>query len=355
MEPTVNPVIWAGLALGAAFGATAQVSRFCLLRGLRQSLGQDSAQRMGAPALQAFLLALAVAIVGAQALAFTGQVDWANAPVVRARFSPVAVFVGGLLFGVGMVLARSCGARALVLLGSGNLRALVALLGLGLAAQASLTGVLAPVRNALQSWGNVTLAQATLPGQLQALGLSPLVAVLLAAGVPLLVLLVAALRHPALRRSPRELVGGLLVGALVVAGWWVSSHIGFDEFEPIPLSSLSFVGPVADTLLYVQMSLGRSFSLGSAIVVGTLLGAMLAALATRSARWEGFDSPRRLAASFVGGLLMGFGGVVAVGCTIGQGLSGLSALALASVPAIGGIVVGALVWLRLRPGSAGTA
>ena len=95
--------------------------------------------------------------------------------------------------------------------------------------------------------------------------------------------------------------------------------------------------------------------LGSAIVVGTLLGAMLAALATRSARWEGFDSPRRLAASFVGGLLMGFGGVVAVGCTIGQGLSGLSALALASVPAIGGIVVGALVWLRLRPGSAGTA
>ena len=355
MEPDVSHVLWAGLALGAAFGAAAQISRFCLLRGLRQSIGQDDAQREGAPALQAFALALAVALVGSQALALLGQIDWANAPVVRVRFSVTAVFVGGLLFGVGMALARSCGARALVLLGGGNLRALVTLLALAIAAQAALTGVLAPLRNWLQGWGTVTLTHATLPAQLQAQGMPAGLAVGLATGVPVLALLFFALRRPALRRSGREWLGALAIGALVAAGWWISAHVGVDPFEPIPMSSLSFVGPVADALIYLQMSLGRKFSLGAAIVVGTLLGALVAALATRTARWEGFDSPSRLAGSIVGGLLMGFGGVVAVGCTIGQGLSGLSALAFASVPAVAGIVVGALITLRLRPRGLGAA
>jgi hypothetical protein len=350
MEPNPHHTLWAGFALGAAFGAVAQISRFCLLRGLRQWRGLDEAQRHGgAPALQAFALALVVALVGSQWLAFSGQIDWANVPIVRARFSVTAVFIGGAVFGVGMVLARSCGARALVLLGGGNLRALVTLVALGMAAQASLTGVLAPARNWLQSWGAVTLEQSTLPAMLQSHGLSSVLAVVLASAVPVLALLAYALWQPALRRSPRECLGALLIGALVATGWWISANVGVDPFEPIPTTSLSFVGPVADTQLYLQMSIGRKFSLGAAIVVGTLTGAMVAALVTGKARWEGFDSPRRLAASVVGGLLMGFGGVVAVGCTIGQGLSGLSALAFASVPAVLGIVAGALLMLGLRP------
>lgn len=348
MESTsTTHLLWAALALGCAFGAAAQVSRFCLLRGLRQTLGWDEAQRHGAPALQAFLLALVVALVATQGLTLAGQLDWGRAPIVRPRFSVTAVFVGGVLFGVGMALARGCGARALVLLGSGNLRALVTLLALGLAAQASLTGVLAPARNWLQGWGVVTLPHAALPAQLQAWGLPAAAAVAVATAVPVLVLLVFALARPGPRCSPRELGGALLIGALVAAGWWVSAHVGFDPFEPVPMTSLSFVGPVGDALLYLQMSIGRSFSVGAAIVVGTVIGALLAALATRTAQWEGFDTPGRLAASVTGGLLMGFGGVTAVGCTIGHGLSGLSALAFASVPAICGIVAGALVALRL--------
>ncbi len=349
MDPNPQHVLWAGLALGCAFGAVAQVSRFCMLRGLRQWRGLDDAQRYGAPALQAFALALAVALLASQWLAFSGQIDWANVPIVRARFSVTAVVIGGVLFGMGMVLARSCGARALVLLGSGNLRALVTLAALSVAAQATLTGVLAPARNWLQSWGVVTTPHASLPPLLQSYGLSALAAVVVATAVPVLALLVYALRGPALRRSPREWIGALLIGGLVAAGWWISANVGADPFEPIPTTSLSFVGPVADAQLYLQMSIGRKFSLGAAIVAGTVLGAMLAALATRTARWEGFDGPGRMAASVVGGLLMGFGGVVAVGCTIGQGLSGLSALAFASVPAVLGIVVGALVALGLRP------
>lgn len=325
-------LLWAGFLLGCAFGAAARLGRFCLLRGLRE-----------APALRAFALALAVALLGSQALAWAGLADLGTAQVVRARFSLPGVFIGGLLFGAGMALARQCGARALVLLAGGNLRALVALLCLGLAAQATLTGVLAPVRQWLQSWGMVQLEHAALPQWLAAQGLPPGAATLGAAGLPALALLAYALRQ--VRGNGVALLCAAAIGALVAAGWWITAQVGVDPFEPVPLTSLSFIGPVAEGLLYLQLAVGREASLGPAIVAGTLAGACAAALLTRTARWEGFDSPARLAASAGGGLLMGLGGVLAVGCSIGQGLSGLSTLAFASLPACAGIVAGALLAL----------
>lgn len=140
----------------------------------------------------------------------------------------------------------------------------------------------------------------------------------------------------------------VLVGALVTLGWWITTHVGVDEFDPVPPTSLSFIGPVAESLLYVQLAVGRAFSLGPAIMCGTLAGAGVTALATRSFALEGFEAPRPLLSYFAGGLLMGFGGVLAVGCSIGQGLSGLSTLAIASLPACFGIVVGAGVGLATR-------
>ena len=121
-----------------------------------------------------------------------------------------------------------------------------------------------------------------------------------------------------------------------------------DPFEPAKLSSLSFVGPVAESLLYLQLSVGRELGIGSALVAGVLCGALVAALASGSARWEGFDSTTRLAASAGGGLLMGVGGVLAAGCSIGQGLTGLSTLAFASFVAAAGIVAGALAALSFQ-------
>lgn len=331
-------LLWAGFLLGCAFGAAARLGRFCLVRGLRERLADRQA-----PALRAFALALAVALLASQALAWAGLADLGTAQVVRARFSLPGVFVGGLLFGAGMALARSCGARALVLLAGGNLRALVALLCLGLAAQATLTGVLAPLRQWLQGWGTVSLEHAALPQWLAAQGLPPGAATLGAAALPALALLAYALRGA--RGNGLALACAAVIGALAAAGWWITARVGVDPFEPQPLTSLSFIGPVAEGLLYLQLAVGRAASLGPAIVAGTLAGAFTAALLTRSARWEGFDSPARLAASASGGLLMGLGGVLAVGCTIGQGLSGLSTLAFASLPACAGIVAGALLVL----------
>lgn len=332
---------WAGFLLGCGFGVAARLGGFCLLRGLRQCLAGDA----GAPALRAFALALAVAIVTTQGLVWAGEIDVSQAVLLRSGFPAGGMLVGGVLFGLGMSMARSCGARALVLLAGGNLRALVVLAGLGLAAQASLTGVLVPVRQLLQGLGAVQFGGASLPAWLGGLGLPADQAALVGVGAPVLALLAFALGGGLLRRAPREAAMAVIIGLLVTLGWWLTTHVEVDAFDPAPPSSLSFIGPVAEGLLYLQVAVGRAFSFGPAVVLGTLAGAALMALATRSFVLEGFERPGQLLRHLAGGLLMGFGGVLAVGCSIGQGLSGLSTLALASFPACLGIIIGACAGL----------
>lgn len=335
-------LLWSVFLLGMAFGVAARLGRFCLLRGLRQQMGRDTEVAAGqAPALQAFALALAVALLASQGLQALGMLDLSQAAIARPSFSIAGVLIGGLLFGVGMVLARACGARSLVLLAGGNLRSLVTLVFLALGAQLAMTGVLTPLRLWLQTLTPLTLAHATLPAYLSSLNTW-----LLTLGLALLLLAYALLR-PGLRQSRLQWCSALLIGLLVAAGWWITAHIGVDEFEPARLTSLSFIGPIAEALLYLQLSVGRDPGIGLALTAGVLAGAFLAALGSRTARWEGFDSTSRLAASAGGGLLMGVGGVLAAGCSIGQGLSGLSTLSLASFVAVAGILLGTLVSLRL--------
>ncbi len=336
-------LVWAGFLLGLGFGMAARAGRFCLLRGLRQRLAGDRP----APALRAFALALATAIATTQLLVGIGEIDVSRAVLLRTDFAAGGMLLGGLLFGLGMSLARTCGARALVLLGGGNLRALVVLVGLGLAAQASLTGVLAPLRKLLQ-FGQVSIESASLPGFLGNLGVPPDFALLLGAGLPAMLLLFFALRGGLLRQAPGEAAMAGVIGILVTLGWWITTHVGVDEFDPLPPTSLSFIAPVAESLLYLQLAVGREFSVGPAIMLGTLAGAGMTALAMRSFRLEGFSAPQDLLTCFAGGLLMGFGGVLAVGCSIGQGLSGLSTLALASMPACFGILIGAGIGLAAK-------
>lgn len=336
-------LVWAGFLLGCGFGVAARLGRFCLLRGLRQRLAGDAE----ASALRAFALALATAIGTTQWLVGTNEIDLSQTVLLRTEFAAGGLLIGGLLFGLGMSLARSCGARALVLLAGGNLRALVVLTGLGLAAQASLTGVLVPLRQWLQV-GPVSLEAASLPAYLSSQGLAVGPALLLGAGLPVMALLFFALRGGLLRSAPGEAAMAVAVGALVTLGWWITTHVGLDEFDPVPPTSLSFIGPVAEALLYVQVAVGRVFSLGPAIVCGTLAGAGVAALATRNFKLEGFEAPGQLLTYLAGGLLMGFGGVLAVGCSIGQGLSGLSTLAIASLPACFGIIIGACIGIAIR-------
>lgn len=339
--------IFLGLALGATFGAAARAGRFCLLRGIKGLVPGKSARDLSA--LRAFALAIAVALVGTQALHLLGGTNLQAALPLRAGGHWPAMLIGGAIFGLGMVLANSCGARALVLLAGGNLRSLVVLLCLGLAAQATLTGVLAPARTAVQQLGQASLAGLSLPQLIAGAGMSPLAALAIATILPAVAL--TAFAWPLIRRRPLEAATAAIIGATVVGGWWITFATD-DPFDPKALTSLSYVGPMGDSVLWLMLSTGRQAGFGVAVVGGTLLGAFATALLTRSLRAESFGSARQTVASALGGGLMGFGGVLALGCSIGQGLSGLSTLSLASLTAFAGILAGTVLGLAILPRSA---
>ncbi|MEN5082820.1 YeeE/YedE family protein [Bosea sp. TWI1241] len=340
-------VIWAGFGLGIVLGAAGRLSGFCLYRGLKERWSGGD----GRP-LRGFALALLVALVGTQALQFAGWIELGQSAYLRTAFSAPAIFLGGLVFGAGMVLANGCGFRALVLLGGGNLRSLVVLLCLGTAGYAALTGVLAGARGALGQIGRVELSlPPSLPELLALAGLPAGAATLLVTGLVALALLAFVLREraPAGRRladSPALVFGSALVGACIVAGWAVTGVLGADDFEPVPLASASFIVPVGDTLLYLMQAVGRALAFGPALVAGVVVGSFLLAAARRDWRIEGFSAARPVGRYLAGGALMGVGGVFAVGCSIGQGLSGASTLSLTSLVAIAGILAGTALTLR---------
>jgi hypothetical protein len=334
--------LWAGFAIGLVFGATGQRTGFCLTRALYGLWITGDGNK-----LRAFALALAVAVVGTQALDAAGLVDLRRSIYLSTGFSWLLLPLGGALFGYGMIMANGCGARALVLLGQGNLRAVVVLLCLGIAAYATLTGLLAPLRTHIAALTTLTSGGASLSPA--ALAADPP----LAGGVRMIpalaiaaVLSFYAFASPAFRARPREAVGGLIVGALVPAGWLATGYLGADEFEPVPLASLTFVAPIGETIQYAMLATGTPLRFSVAVVAGTFVGALVAALASGSAALEGFSTPLHMLRSMAGGALMGVGGALALGCSIGQGLTGLSTLAVGSFLAAAGIFAGASLALR---------
>jgi uncharacterized membrane protein YedE/YeeE len=336
-------VIWGGLAAGVLFGAAGRLSGLCLLNGLRGwRHGGDGRH------IRTFALALAVALLGSQALQAAGLFDLSQSIYVRAPFSPLLVFIGGGLFGIGMVMANGCGARALVLLGSGNLRALIVLMWIAVGGYVALTGVLAPLRVAAGQVLAMQIDDATIPGLLTKLGFAKAAATWLTVTVAVVALCWFTFGHVPFRRDFRLLAGGAAAGCAIVAGWVVTGALGADDFDPTPVASASFIAPVGDSLLYLMLATGKKINFGVALVAGVVLGSFLLAVARGDLKLEGFATPQIMARAMAGGLLMGIGGALAAGCSIGHGLSGLSALALMSIPASAGILAGAWIALRTR-------
>jgi uncharacterized protein len=341
VDSVPNIVNIAGVAIGLAFGAVGLLSGFCLTSGLRNWW-----TRGDGVLVRSFALALAVAIAGTQALAAAGLVDLGQSIYLQPSFSAALILFGGLLFGYGMVAANACVSRATVLLGRGNLRSLVVLVTVAVTAQMTLKGLIAPARLAFMHWSQVTLPKVSLPDVLSAHGLDPSVARLVAAAVIAGLLLVFALSYAPFRRSYGQIAAGLAIGLLIPAGWFATGYLGADPFNPAPVASLTFVAPSADSLQYVMFSTGTSLSFGVVLVAGVVLGSLITALVTRRFEWEGYGSARHMLRSIGGAALMGSGGAMAYGCTIGQGLTGLSTLAFPSMVAATGILLGAAAALR---------
>ncbi|MEQ9257755.1 MAG: YeeE/YedE family protein [Roseovarius sp.] len=319
--------LWFALGLGALFGALAQVTRFCLRRAL---VGEDRRQAAGI-----WLTALAVAVLGTQAAVHMGWISFSDHRFMAGDLPALAIIAGGLLFGTGMVLTRGCISRLTVLTGAGNLRALTVIVVFAIVAHATLKGVLAPVRVAA---GSITLPleSAALPGN-----------ALLWSGLIAMAALAFALRSGN-RWHMLALAG--LIGLLVPLGWVGTGLVLYDDFDPIAMESLSFTAPMADALFFTVASTAVSPGFGTGLVGGVVMGALAAALLSGGFRWQSFGSPAETGRYLAGGALMGFGGVLAGGCTVGAGLAGVPTLSLAAILALGAIATGALAAHRVLGG-----
>ena len=339
------------LLIGLVYGAVGLLSGFCLMSSLRGWWAEGDGRLV-----RTYALALGVAIAATQLLAGGGIVDLGKSIYLQPSFSAPLMFVGGLLFGYGMVLSNGCGSRALVLLGRGNLRSFVVVIVLGIAAQMTLKGLIAPARIALLQASQTTPAVDFAAGAAVDAGrrrnLRAHAGGFGDRGRPdHLCVRACAVPARAGGRSPP----GFIVGLLVAAGWFATGYLGADDFNPAPVTSLTFIAPIADALQYVMLSTGLTLNFGIATVAGVFAGSLVTALVTGRFHLEGYTSPRHMLRSIGGAALMGAGGAMAYGCSIGQGLTGLSTLALASFVAVAGILLGTAAGLRgvLRVSAAG--
>lgn len=343
-------VVLLGGLLGLALGSLSQWSRFCTMGALTDLYTFGDANR-----LRMWGLASLVALLGTQGLLLAGAVQLDGAVYLQPRLSWLSHLLGGTLFGIGMVLASGCATRALVRAGGGSLKAVVVLVVLAVAGQMSLRGAFAPLR---VEWLDPVAVDLGGPADLPSLlaGPSGLPADTLRLGLVAALLLAGGL---ALWRGRRELgwsgwIGGAGVGLLAVAAWWITGHLGHLPEHPETLEAawlgtatrrpegLSFVAPVAASLGFLELASDRNtvVNFGIALVAGTLLGSVAVALARRTFRWETFQGVDDTAHHLLGAVLMGFGGVLAVGCTVGQGVSGLSLLTLGAPLTLAGFVAG---------------
>ncbi|MFB6415894.1 MULTISPECIES: YeeE/YedE family protein [Bradyrhizobium] len=341
MEASAQLVVLAGLVIGLIYGAVGLLSGFCLMSSMRGWLGEGDGRLV-----RTYALAIGVAIAASQFLAGKGVVDLGKTIYLQQTFSVPVLFLGGLLFGYGMVLSNGCGSRALVLLGRGNLRSFVVVIVLAIAAQMTLKGLIAPARIALVQASQATVSANSLPSLLGTLGLAEPLSRALAAAVIVAALVLFAVAHPGFRRSPGQIAAGVIVGLLVAAGWLVTGYLGADDFNPVAVTTLTFVAPIADSLQYAMLSTGLTLNFGIATVAGVFAGSLATALATGRFKLEGYSSPRHMLRSGGGAALMGIGGAMAFGCSIGQGLTGMSTLALGSFVAVAGILLGTTAGLR---------
>ena len=315
--------VFLGLFVGLIFGVAAQISRFCL----RRAIAGAPEERKSAGAV--WLTALTVAIAGFAIASATGLITIEDHRLLTTDLPLLALIVGGLAFGAGMVLTRGCMSRLTVLGATGNLRALSVLLVFAVAAHAALKGVLSPVREALTA--------VTIPSPLASLHEVPFgeflaLAAVSAFAITLIVPAKAKFSHLAL---------GALIGLVPVLGWVGTSVLLMDEFDPLPVQSAAFTLPLADTLFWSIASSAIPAGFGVGFVGGVLGGSFLSATARGELELQSFESPTQTLRYALGAVMMGLGGVLAGGCTVGAGLSGVSMLSVSAIIALGSIVVGA--------------
>jgi uncharacterized protein len=311
-----------GLIVGAVAGFGTRRAQLCSFGAVEDALMGGDTRR-----LRIFGLALGLAILGTQGLVIAGFLDPDHTAYVASGFPWLSIVLGGLLFGIGMALVGTCSFGSLVRLGSGDLRSLIVIIVFGAAAYATLRGIFADFRiSVLETYALALpgIGRSDFSSALSVFAqedLRPLVAAF--AG---LVLVALAFRNRRLRRSPRLLTAGILLGICVIAGWALTGILADDFLEPQRPQSLTFVAPVGKTIYATILDTGSLADFGVGTVFGVVVGSWMAARVADEFRWEAFDDHHEMRRHLTGAVLMGIGGIMAGGCTIGQGLTAGSML-----------------------------
>jgi uncharacterized membrane protein YedE/YeeE len=330
-----------GFVLGMVFGGTAHKTNFCTMGAISDIVFMGDWNRF-----RAWMLATGIAILGSQTLHQTDMIDLTKSIYLTTSFGWFGAILGGLMFGFGMTLGSGCGNKTLVRFGAGNLKSLVVLLFLGISAYMTLRGLIGLARVEMET---LTLVDLTASG-LSTQGIPEVLSLLTT--LPLEVmnifttiaigggLVLFALKSTEFRSSMRDVIAGTIIGLLVVIAWYVTGVIGNDDFEPVQVTSFTFIAPVGESLQFLMTFTGSSINFGISTVGGVIFGSFVTAFLSKEFRLEAFYDAGDMVRHIMGGILMGVGGVLALGCTVGQGITGMSTLAIGSLLALVPIIIG---------------
>ena len=354
-------VILGGFLSAFILGVVAARANVCTMGAIADVVNMGHWNRM-----RIWLLAIAVAIIGTSLLSAFGLIDLSSSIYQRPRLNWLSLIVGGVVFGIGMTMAGGCANKTMLRIGGGSLRSFVVLIFLAISAYMTLRGLFGQWRvdfldRFFIDFTQFGLASQDLPALVaKGFGMDLRDAIFVTSGVIGGLLLVFCFMDPRFRRNHKQTTAGLIIGLIVIAGWYVTGHIGHGENPETleigyfatnsrTLESMSFVAPAAYSLelllLWTDKSLHVTFGIATAL--GVVLGSMVWTLYShKKIRLEGFHSPADTRDHIFGGVLMGFGGVTALGCTFGQGITGMSTLAIGSIIALASIIAGAVAMMK---------
>ena len=338
-----------GLLIGFAFGWIVFRTNFCTMGSISDLMNFDDWRRF-----RAWILAATTTLIGAQVLQGLGVVELAKSMYLAPSLDWLGAVAGGLMFGFGMVFAGGCASRNLARIGSGDLRSLLTLIVMGLFAYMSIGGLLGPIRDLGERLTSIGLGATRIKAQ----GLGNFVGAVVPANATTINLVLTAIvalavlfycfKDASFRSSPNHILSGLGIGLCAVAGWALTG-LAFDELADRPAApiSLTYVRPTADAIEWLQrFTAGMLPGFGVTTVFGAVLGSFIAAMSMGRFQLTTFANVADTRRNLFGAMLMGIGGVLALGCTVGQAITGVSTLALGSFLTFAAIVIGGFLGMK---------
>lgn len=330
-----------GLLGGLVFGYVARRSGFCTLGAIEEAYYGTERSR-----LRSWVLAVGVAIAGTQALDLFGVIDLRESFYLAPTIRVVGSVVGGMMFGLGMAMVGTCAFGMLVRAGGGDMRSLVSILLLAIVGYATANGILAYVSTLVVMPTDIGLASAQSPALSDLWFGGGKAAQIFVGGVLSIGAIGWAVSSKRFLANRDAVISGLVIGGVIVYGWWITGTFGQSGFERVQFESYRFARPAGDTLVYLMTFSGAAITFPIGGVFGVMIGAFIAARQRGCFRFEAFDDSREMRRHFGGAALMGMGSILSLGCTIGQGMSGVSTLSINSFMTIGAIAISS--WLGIR-------